>query len=40
MSKVLEPKSVPTLTLMTCHGEKIAENDYTERLILTAELDS
>lgn len=40
MSKVLEPKSIPTLTLMTCHGEKIAENDYTERLIITAELTS
>ena len=39
MSKVLEPKAIPTLTLMTCHGEKIAENDYTERLILTAELE-
>ncbi|TWP08798.1 sortase, partial [TM7 phylum sp. oral taxon 351] len=39
MSKVLEPKSTPTLTLMTCYGEKIAENDYTERLILTAELE-
>ena len=39
MSKVLEPKATPTLTLMTCYGEKIAENDYTERLILTAELE-
>ena len=39
MSKVLEPKATPTLTLMTCYGEKITENDYTERLILTAELE-
>lgn len=40
MSKVLEPKSIPTLTLMTCHGEKITENDYIERLVITAELTS
>lgn len=39
MSKVLEPKAVPTLTLMTCHGEKIADNDYTERLIISAQLE-
>ena len=40
MSKVLEAKLIPTLTLMTCHGEKIAKNDYTERIIITAELTS
>ena len=37
MSRVLEPKSTPTLTLMTCYGEKITNNDYTKRLIITAE---
>lgn len=36
MSKILEPKLVPTLTLMTCHGEKIADQDYAERLIISA----
>ena len=40
MSKVLEAKLIPTLTLMTCHGKKIAKNDYTERIIITAELTS
>lgn len=38
MSKLLTKKSTPTITLMTCHGEKISGHDYTERLILTAEL--
>ena len=38
MSKLLAKKSTPTITLMTCHGEKISGHDYTERLILTAEL--
>ena len=40
MSKILEPKAVPTLTLMTCHGEKVADNDYSERLIISAELEN
>lgn len=39
MSKVLEAKLTPTLTLMTCHGEKISGHDYTERVIITAELE-
>ena len=38
MSKLLTKKSTPTITLMTCHGQKISGHDYTERLILTAEL--
>ena len=38
MSKLLTKKSTPTITFMTCHGEKISGHDYTERLILTAEL--
>ena len=38
MSKLLTKKSTPTITLMTCHGKKISGHDYTERLILTAEL--
>ena len=38
MAKLLTKKSTPTITLMTCHGEKISGHDYTERLILTAEL--
>ena len=38
MSKLLTRKSTPTITIMTCHGEKISGHDYTERLILTAEL--
>lgn len=38
MAKLLTKKSAPTITLMTCHGEKISGHDYTERLILTAEL--
>lgn len=40
MSKILEPKTTPTLTLMTCHGEKITDNDYSERLIISAELEN
>ena len=37
MTKILEESKVETLVLMTCTGKSIGANDYSHRLILTAE---
>ena len=37
MTNVLAGSEHETLVLMTCSGEKISTNDYTDRLIITAE---
>lgn len=37
MSKVVEETDVNTVILMTCYGEPIGPQDYSHRLIITAE---
>ena len=37
MNVLLEHRTQPTLILMTCAGEPLGGQDYTERLIVTAE---
>lgn len=37
MDEIVEEAEVSTIILMTCHGEPLTNNDYTERLIITAE---
>ena len=38
MSELLAPASVDTIVLMTCSGAPLGGQDYTHRLIVTAEL--
>lgn len=40
MEEILQPEDTPTIVLMTCSGDRIEEtsNDYTHRIIITAEL--
>ena len=38
MKKILEPAERETVIIMTCAGESLGANDYTHRLIVTAEI--
>lgn len=37
MKNILESEETDTLVLMTCSGESLGDNDYSHRLIITAE---